>query len=241
MVSTREPLETMTKSRKKTKRPANVRQWPTTAAPITVSGAYLRLARAGKHEDYSRLQTTSWALRAELHDIEQELTNCNDPIWLAKLVVSARRAGKKFDTVLNVRAAQLEQRKSAIAVKLENSRRAIEELEKSLPIGMGTSTTLATPAPSAMFSPAPRFSGSAPNASVPVRLRDQTIQKYRTLPDRQICRKLDAELMQREGPPVGLPESWQEDSAAASFTSAYDDLKIRNRVQKLIWKAKQSF
>ncbi len=231
----------MTKSRKKSKRPVDAHQSPTTAAPIAVSGAYIHLARAGKLEEFSRLQTTFWALRAELQDIEQKLTKCNDPVWLAKFVVSARRGRKKFETALTLHVAQLEQRKSAIAVTLENSLQAIERLEKSLPIGMGTSTTLATPAPSAMFSPAPRFSGSGPNASVPVQLRDHTIQKYRTLPDRQICLKLDFELMQRGGPPLGLPESWQEDSAATSFTSAYDDPKIRNRVQKLIWKAKQSF
>ena len=206
-----------------------------------MSGAYIHLARQGKLDDFSRLQTTFWELRAELQNIEQKLTKCNDPVWLANFAASARRVRKKFEAALASHVAQLEQRRSAIAVKLENSRRGIEKLEKSLPIGMGTSTTLATPAPSAMFSTAPRFSGSGPNASVPVQLRDQTIQKYRMLPDRQICLKLDAELIQSGGPPVGLPVSWQEDFAAISFTSAYDDPRLRNRVQKLIWKAKQVF
>jgi hypothetical protein len=229
----------MTKSRKKSRRPVDVHQWPTTAAPITVSGAYLHLARAGEHEEFARLQMTFWTLRAQLQDIDQELTNRNNPIWLAKLVVSARRAGKKFDTVLRLRVAQLERRKSTTAAKLEHGRRKIEKLEKSLPIG--NSTTLATPMQPTMFSSAPRISGSGPNANAAVQVRDQTIRKYKTLPNQQICLKLDAELIQSGASPIRFPVSWQEDFAATSFISAYDDPRVRNRVQKLIWKAKQSF
>lgn len=230
----------MTKSRKKTKRPVDVNPSPTTAAPIAVSGAYLRLAQGGKLERFSQLQATFWKLRAELQSIEQELTNCNDPVWLAKFVTSVRRTGQKFETAFTLRVAQLEHRKSAMAAKLESIRQTIEKIGESIPIGMGTSTALMTPAQLAMSSPAPRGSGSGPNANAAVQVRDQKIRQHRMLPNRQICLKLDAELMQSGGSPLGFPESWKEDFGAHSFTSAYNDPKARNRVQKLIWKAKQA-
>ena len=210
----------------------------TTVSSIAFSGAFLRHAQEGKLNEFSRLREKFAGLDAEMQGIQKELTNCNDPRWLADFAKRALRSGKRFETALTRHAAQLERRKSVIAVKLGNIRRAIGKHESSL--GIGVSATLATPTPFVTLSPAIRTQGSGPNANPQVQVRDQTIRKYQALPNRQICVKLDTELMQRGAPPIGFPVKWNEKFGVDSFASAYDDSRSRNLVQKLIWKAKES-
>ncbi len=226
----------MTKQRKKTKGAVNSGEAPTTASTIAFSGAFLRHAQEGKLNEFSRLREKFAGLDAEMQAIQKELTNCNDPRWLADFAKRALRSGRRFETALTRHAAQLERRKFVIAVKLGKIRRAIGKHESSL--GIAVSATLATPTPFLTSSPAVRTQESGPNANPQVQVRDQTIRKYQALPNRRICVKLDTELMQRGAPPIGFPVKWKEKFGIDSFTSAYDDPKTRNLVQKLIWKAK---
>jgi hypothetical protein len=68
--------------------------------------------------------------------------------------------------------------------------------------------------------------------------RDITIRKYSHLSDREICAKLDSEIPQGDSPSIGLPAHWMEKFKIKTFSQAYEDLRCRNLVQKMISKAK---
>jgi len=71
--------------------------------------------------------------------------------------------------------------------------------------------------------------------------RDITILKYSHLSDREICAKLDSEIPQGDSPSIGLPAHWTEKFKVKTFSQAYEDLRCRNLVQKMISKAKNRF
>jgi hypothetical protein len=80
-----------------------------------------------------------------------------------------------------------------------------------------------------------------PKTNSRVLTRDITILKYAHLSDREICRKLDAELLRREGFPDGFPESWNEKFHVETYVAAYQHEKCQGLVQKLISTAKRRF
>jgi hypothetical protein len=80
-----------------------------------------------------------------------------------------------------------------------------------------------------------------PKTNSRVLTRDITILKYAHLSDREICRKLDADLLEHEGPPLGFPESWNEKFHVNTYLAAYQHAKCRGLVQKLISTAKKRF
>ena len=83
----------------------------------------------------------------------------------------------------------------------------------------------------------------SPQTDLRAFVRDLAIAKYRDLGDADICKKLDVEdlLMVSGRPPIGLPEDWAEKYGVSSFVAAYNHLKCKNLIQKMIWKAKERF
>jgi chaperonin cofactor prefoldin len=207
-----------------------------TVAPIAFSGYYIGLANEGLLDEFSRLRTELRKLHTELANTEDALRNCNDPVWLDAFSVQVRRQSRKFEPALTDRAAQLERQRYRIKARIEKIQKSIQEIEPSIPDMPVTSLTI--PAVRVKFSPASVVSGSGRNVSASVATRDFAIQKYRDLPDKEICAKLDAELLTRGGPPTGFPEHWREKYSCETFLSAYENPESRNLVQKMISKAK---
>ena len=71
-----------------------------------------------------------------------------------------------------------------------------------------------------------------------VAVRDLTIRKYRDLPGKIICTKLDAELLRRAAPPTGFPATWEK-YGVHTYLAAYGHRRCRNLVEKMISKAKK--
>lgn len=207
-----------------------------TVAPIAFSGYYIGLANKGLLGEFSRLRTELQKLQTELANTEDALRNCNDPVWLDEFSVQVRRQGRKFEPALTRHAAQLERQRSRLKARIEKIQKKIQKIEPCIPDVPVTS--LAIPAVGATFSRASSVSGSGRRLSASVGMRNIVIQKYCDLPDKEICAKLDAELLTRGGPPTGFPDHWREKYKCETFLSAYENPKSRNLVQKMISIAK---
>jgi hypothetical protein len=210
---------------------------PSTAAP-SVSGAYLQLAQKGLLQRVSKLRAEYSSLTSELAEIEKSRHDCNEPNWLEEYWRRISSKGRDFSKALSSHTKALEQRKTKTLARLDRVLAKIQEIEVLAPAG--TFITLAIPVGSQAFLHTGQSLRPGPNMRVPVKIRDETIRKYAHLSDREICRKLDAELIQSNSPPIGFPESWIEDYSVSTYVDAYDNPRCRNRVQKLISKAKKS-
>jgi hypothetical protein len=70
--------------------------------------------------------------------------------------------------------------------------------------------------------------------------RTFVIRQWSNLPDSEICKRLDFEFVQREGPSLGLPGSWTKEYRARTYVQAYSNKKCRPLVHKLISAARSS-
>jgi hypothetical protein len=90
---------------------------------------------------------------------------------------------------------------------------------------------------------APSTRGKLPSGGIGnpfVAVRDLTIHKYKDLPGKTICTKLDAELLQRDAPPIGFPTTWEK-YGVRTYLKAIEHSRCRNLVEKMISKAKNRF
>jgi hypothetical protein len=169
----------------------------------------------------------------------ESISACNDPNWLDEFARTNKNKGRQFETALTQHVARLEDRKAKLLVQKNKVLRKIHEISEQIPEAI--SNSLATPFVNRTL---PRKIGApqvGPKTNPRVRNRNITVGKYANLAGPEICRKLDAELLRREGRPDGFPESWYEKFHVDTYLAAYQHAKCRPLVQKLISTAKQRF
>lgn len=206
------------------KRPRSVE--PSLAAP-SASGQYIALYESGRLEELIALLKRYAQISPELQNVEIQLADCNDRHWLQGFSQETNVAGKNFVQELRTLARRLEERKAQLLSEKLDLQKQIETLDPN---------AIAAPSTQAIANTLASSPGSVNQSKQDpkVRVRDLTIYKYRMLSNLDICRRLDGELMLRENPPIGFPDSWIEDCGVRTYVEAYEHSQCRNRVQKLI-------
>lgn len=132
----------------------------------------------------------------------ESISACNDPNWLDEFARTNKNKGRQFETALTQHVARLEDRKAKLLVQKNKVLRKIHEISEQIPEAI--SNSLATPFVNRTL---PRKIGApqvGPKTNPRVRNRNITVGKYANLAGPEICRKLDAELLRREGRPDGF-------------------------------------
>lgn len=208
----------------------------------SVSGHYIELERQGKLSELLELEQQRERLSLELILVNAELARFESPVWILNLGVRVRRAGKKLEPELRRVANQLDRRRNTAAAKLrevEGKIARIDPLILQQPAAVQHEPILAPPLETAR------------SETKSVLFRDWVIKvlAQKCESDAQVCKQLDLELASRDAPPIGIPESWNDDYGEEwrkkygwnFYQAAYDDKRTRNRIQKMIWKAKTRF
>jgi hypothetical protein len=209
---------------------------PNTSAP-SISGAYIRLSQKGKLQRLFHLRKKLTELESDFTNTLESISACNDPNWLDEFARTQKNKGRQFVTALTQHVARLEDRKTKLLVQKNKVLRKIHEITDQVPEAI--SNSLATPFVNRMLREKIGAPEVGPKTNVPALVRDLTIRKHAHLSNPEICVKLDAELIRREPPPWGFPESWNEKFHVDTYVAAYQHEKCRALVQKLISIAKK--
>jgi hypothetical protein len=214
--------------------------WLDVSVP-SVSGHYIELEEQGKHGELLRLQKERESLKRNLMITNVELSQFGNPLWLLDFYVRTSNQGRKFGSALNGEADQLERRKQKLNAELEAVEKQITRIDPLI-------LTIPLPQVAEIISPE-RLPTIGPDDDPFVLVRDYTIKKLvkrGISDDAEICKRLDSELMGRDAAPLGIPETWVEkfgDEWRKKFGwnfyfAAYRDSRTKNRMQKMISKAK---
>jgi hypothetical protein len=224
-----------------TKRPAS----PSPDTPIdvsvpSVSGAYIKLDEEGKLGELLELQEKRDKLRQKQTVLSDQLSKFGDRYWLLEFFARTASRGKKYGPEIVREAARLESQRVQVNSELQEVEAQISRIDPrmlSIPL---PATTIRLSNRKATLPP--------PTARWPVIARDHEIRRQaaKGLSDKEICKALDFELAMKDGPPVGIPEKWVEQFerewhkqyAWNFYSAAYATPATRNRMQKMISKAK---
>jgi hypothetical protein len=223
---------------KPTSMPDPESEWLDVTVP-SVSGHYIELEEQGKLEELLRLKTTWERLKRDLMVTDDELGQFKNPRWLLDFYIRTRRRARRYGPTLKSEAARLERTKAKLTAELKALERQIVQMDPAI-LDIPSSQITGRPDP-------PLAIGLDDNPHVLV--RDLTIKKLAKSgisEDAEICKRLDSELMQRDAPPLGIPEAWVEEFGDEwkkkhgwnFYFAAYRHPRTKNRMQKMISKAK---
>jgi len=184
------------------------------AGKSSMMGAYRKLGSDDKDDFEHSLQLEIDRLRVALHDTWDAMGRCKDQTKLQKLLAKSNQITRDLDD-LNHFAKRI----NPTLVPSDQP----ETAPKAIAQDALSEVRVATRG---------RGSGLAHG-------RDFVVRKYSRLSDPEICSKLDAELMQRDAPPIGFINNWTEKYGVKGYLEAYMKVECRNLVQKMISKAKK--
>lgn len=202
----------------------------TVTVPVGFSGAFIGTHNRSRLEMLFSQVLKFDRLIARKRKIEQELNNCNNPVWLARF--SWELGLRDFDEELTTRASELEAKRAELLTRLETVR---EQLEQEFP---GVAGEIESRSPASRNVVPNSGKRKQPAHRSPVAERNRLIRRYRDLPHLQMCHGLDDAFPPGASPARQLPNSWVRDFGVKSFVEAYRHPECRSRVHRLISGAK---
>jgi hypothetical protein len=204
------------------------------ARPV-LSKEWSELEQNGTLYRVAQLRLKCNALREDRDRLLAEIATLSNWTLADKFVVRMHQQGRRFTKVFQGKLDSLHKRVVKLDERIEETFQKIVDLGGSfVPQDVATERNNqgSTPAPASSLDP--QTEGHAG-------YRDSLIRRHANLSNEDICRRLDLILAQHGGAPsLGLPEKWTEDCGVKTYTEAFKNSRTKNRVQKLIWKAKQS-
>jgi len=232
-------MRTKQKPKEPTSTPNPESDWLDVTVP-SVSGHYIELEERGKLAELLRLNKERELLKRHLMVTNDELTQFANRLWLLEFYVRTRARGRRFGSALKSEADRLERRKKELNAELDAIEKQIAQIDPLI---------LDIPSPPVPEIPYLERPPIGQDDDPYILVRDYWIKKLSirgVSDDEEICKNLDSELMVRNAPPVGIPptwidnfgEEWRTKYGWRFYYAAYRDPRTRNRMQKMISKAK---
>ncbi len=207
----------------------------------SASGHYIDLEKQGKLEQLLKLQNKREQLQQELMITNAQLSKFENRLWLLQFYVGVRNRGGNFQSALNRAAQRLERRKEKWGTELAEIEEQISRIDPLI---------LRIPIPAISD-----ISSSTQMWEIPdkrdqyVFLRDHEIKRLakKGLSASKICGQLDLAFAAVDRPPLGIPDKWVQEFGQEwkkkyewkFYRAAYNDARTKNRMQKMISKAKK--